>query len=727
MVDYKGQPQQKHRPDHTPAPEQAGPSGPMPAGPAGNSILGLQRTIGNKAVRRELASPALSPQMILAQQQTLGNKAVQRLLRARALQAKLTVTAPDDAYEQEADQVADSVMRMPEPSPAVADGPAAVQRRVGPSDQPAGPFEVEPALEGQIGALQGGGDPLPEAERAFFEPRFGQDFSQVRVHADGQAAGLARAVDARAFTVGSSVAFGAGEYAPGTPAGRQLLAHELTHVVQQTGGQAAVAPSRRPDAALTFQPVNGAGPVSGGYIGWPAMHLQRKGQKGATPTTGLPGLEPADFDVPGPAPGGKGHKRGGTSLPPAPGAAPAEGAPQPKLEELLKAAVEFGTFTSSNYAFPNFKVGLNGNFDVNYQPAAKTLGITVKVGFKFFDDPVDKSAAGKWAQGDKDSYASGFLNKVTAAWNDRYTFKNVREPQAVWKSLNPVHVSLSVVDVSKAGAKASKGQHFLVQPHKEAASGANFTAVSGGKLNLYKGDDQTQSPFFQTDATAGELARLAMANPSPILFDNDSAKVKAADKPKLEFLATYLKRINQPKFDVKIVGHASNTGQNPYNLKLSEKRAKAVEDVLKTGGVTNHNLLPSAVGETGAKAGPEWRKVEIIPSVVAGYVNAFDTFPHEFGHMLGLGDEYQTATSPGLTTHYDLVKKAFGKEYADIVAKRGASGGGTTGQSAIVMDVGQDLRIYDYVTFWSALAETTLNKAASPTPRFGYEDWKFNE
>lgn len=607
MVDYKGQPQQKHHVDHAPTAEPPGPVSSISAGMAGNPLLGLQRAIGNKAVRRELNAAALSPRMILGQQQTLGNMAVQRLLRTRTLQAKLTVGAPDDVYEQEAEQVAAAVVGRPEASPRMPPAP-----------------------------------PIP----------------------------------------------------------------------QQAGVQAGVAPSRSPDAPLSVRPVKAVAPVSGGYIGWPTVQRQGKG-------AAAPGIKEA--------PGIK----GAPGVKEAPGPAPAEGAPEPKLEDLLKASVELGTFTASNYALPNFTIGLNGKFDVNYQPAAKTLGITVKVGFKFFNDPVDKSAAGKWTQGDKTSYATGFLNKVQAAWSDRYTFKNVREPQAVWKALNPVHVSLSVLDVSQAGkidvTKAPKGQHFLVQPHKEAASGANFTAVSGGKLNLYKGDDQTQSPFFQKDATAGELARIAMANPSPILFDNDSAVVKAADRPKLEFLAAYLRRINQPKFDVKIVGRASSTGQDAYNLKLSEKRAKAVEGVLKTGGATNHNLLPSAVGETGAKIGPEWRRVEIVPSIAAGYVNAFDTFPHEFGHMLGLGDEYQTATSGALTTHHDLVKKAFGKKYADIVAKRGASGGGTTGQSGNIMDVGQDIRIYDYVTFWSALAETTLKKAAVPTPKFGYDDWKFNE
>jgi len=82
----------------------------------------------------------------------------------------------------------------------------------------------------------GMGQPLPESERAFFEPRFGRDFSGVRVHTGGHAAELAQSVSARAYTLGNDVVFGAGEWSPGTTAGRTLLAHELAHVTQQADG-----------------------------------------------------------------------------------------------------------------------------------------------------------------------------------------------------------------------------------------------------------------------------------------------------------------------------------------------------------------------------------------------------------------------------------------------------------------------------------------------------------
>ncbi|HEX6899537.1 MAG TPA: DUF4157 domain-containing protein [Thermoanaerobaculia bacterium] len=82
---------------------------------------------------------------------------------------------------------------------------------------------------------------LDSGTRDFMEPRFGRDFSQVRVHDDGRAAHSAKAVGALAYTVGNNVVFGSGQYAPETPRGRELLAHELTHVVQQSGAPAGGA------------------------------------------------------------------------------------------------------------------------------------------------------------------------------------------------------------------------------------------------------------------------------------------------------------------------------------------------------------------------------------------------------------------------------------------------------------------------------------------------------
>ena len=94
--------------------------------------------------------------------------------------------------------------------------------------------DVNPHLESQIQSLKGVGWPLSANEGSFFEPRFGHDFSQVIVHTGTQAAESAWAVNAKAYTLGQDVVFGTAQYAQGTSDGRRLMAHELTHVVQQS-------------------------------------------------------------------------------------------------------------------------------------------------------------------------------------------------------------------------------------------------------------------------------------------------------------------------------------------------------------------------------------------------------------------------------------------------------------------------------------------------------------
>jgi hypothetical protein len=95
---------------------------------------------------------------------------------------------------------------------------------------------VHPDVEAAIGAAQGGGRALDSSVSDHVGSALGDPLSDVRIHADGAAAALARSVSARAFTVGSDIFFGPGEYRPGTPAGRELLTHELVHVVQQRDG-----------------------------------------------------------------------------------------------------------------------------------------------------------------------------------------------------------------------------------------------------------------------------------------------------------------------------------------------------------------------------------------------------------------------------------------------------------------------------------------------------------
>ncbi len=159
---------------------------------------------------------------------------------ATKLQTKLAVNRPGDQYEQEADRVAQQVMRIAEPSLHRGGGKCpgcskdqGEQERVQAKRVPAhdgGKTAVPPVVQ-QV--LSSTGQPLDSRTRGSMESRFGHDFRRVRIHTGARAEEASHAIQARAFTLGHSIVFGAGQYAPGVTDGRRLLAHELTHVIQQ--------------------------------------------------------------------------------------------------------------------------------------------------------------------------------------------------------------------------------------------------------------------------------------------------------------------------------------------------------------------------------------------------------------------------------------------------------------------------------------------------------------
>ncbi len=270
-----------------------------------------QRTVGFGGISSPDDIP-LTTQNILFLQRTIGNRATTKFIQAR-----LKVGQPNDVYEQEADRVAEQVMRMPdeegmgepakgrmgestELAPKLRDGqitqspnppitqspnPPTIQRlcpqcreemqrqstesggvrteelcpecrkriQRQPMDEESRKRneeeviqtkektgqtpDVTPKIESQIESMHGVGEPLSEEAQAYYEQRFGNYFGDVRVHTGPQAAESAKAINAKAYTTGKDIVFGAGEYEPETESGKKLLAHELTHVVQQGGGK----------------------------------------------------------------------------------------------------------------------------------------------------------------------------------------------------------------------------------------------------------------------------------------------------------------------------------------------------------------------------------------------------------------------------------------------------------------------------------------------------------
>lgn len=215
---------------------------------AGKRNEALERDCGGRGARPGAYAPARArPANPLEHlQRTFGNSAVRRMV-----QPKLAVSTPGDAYEEEADRVAEQVMRAPAPqlqrecacgggcagcreeeTPKTGGPQARVSRLV--QTKGDGGLEADDEVTSSIERSRGGGSPLDASTREDMEGRFGADFRSVRVHTDGEAARMSRDLNAHAFTVGSDIYFN-GNYEPDSQDGRRLLAHELTHVLQQEG------------------------------------------------------------------------------------------------------------------------------------------------------------------------------------------------------------------------------------------------------------------------------------------------------------------------------------------------------------------------------------------------------------------------------------------------------------------------------------------------------------
>lgn len=204
-----------------------------------------------------------------------GNQARLRRLTVgeQPLQAKLTIGATNDPLEHEADAAADLVMRMADPKIALSPAAATLSRKCAACEKE----EEKPLMREAVASDMAGeaapmvvdsvlgapGRPLDPLTQEFMASRFGADFSDVRVHTGAQAAQSAAEVGARAYTVGSNVVFGSGQYDPASEDGRRLLAHELAHTLQQGGGALKRAPCRSTSECATAAPGDTANFVVG--------------------------------------------------------------------------------------------------------------------------------------------------------------------------------------------------------------------------------------------------------------------------------------------------------------------------------------------------------------------------------------------------------------------------------------------------------------------------------
>ena len=292
-------------------------SPPVVSAPKTAEPMAAAADIGPISAYEQLASLSAdgrpNPAHVLALQRAAGNRAVSRFMAGRTVQTKVNTEPAAGKSSPKSVRGA----RQPKPlagpgaagkdasrsraRPAVLPSAPAAHPRVAqrqarlddedlpglpPAPGPGAGFDASPDFEGRLSAARGGGAPLPDPTRAFMEQRIGADFSGVKVHTDAQSDALNQAIQARAFTTGQDVFFRQGEFEPATTGGKALIAHELTHVVQQTGAAMrapepdAPAPIVRTTAGeraiqakgdgtttdITAQPVEGEGPTAETHI-----------------------------------------------------------------------------------------------------------------------------------------------------------------------------------------------------------------------------------------------------------------------------------------------------------------------------------------------------------------------------------------------------------------------------------------------------------------------------
>jgi outer membrane protein OmpA-like peptidoglycan-associated protein len=625
----------------------------------------------------------------------LGNRRLQRLLSSGTVRAKRDVSRPGDADEVAADRLAADVLARGDHAPcsgcsAAAPCASCGEGRVHRKAEGPGPA----SSGGEATAALGSGRPLDAASRAFFEPRFGADLGGVRVHDDAAAADAAAGISARAFTTGTHIAFAAGEHRPGSTEGRELLAHELAHVVSPPASSRVARQDM--DAGV---PDMDAGPGPS--------------DAAVPPPAGAPaGPDPADAGAPAPAGGLLGGLFGGLfGGPGGPCATPAEEAKRDAFN------LRFDMHLDRN--IPSTTQGM---FDARYIPIASYMPVTVKISYKFVDATRPKELvrmfgdlfSGRsiadyfWTTAEEDDFKAQFAARNFARWSAQHV---LRSTKPCWG-----FQARPVVFVAEAASDADA--HYVVTVHKSVGPGFDYESGTGFPDLAHPGNpaaadlwqsDVRENPSFNSVAVAtNERTRLetalAAVSATPIFFEKDKSDVGFIDTVKLLLFAGACRQMNPsaPPIPIFLSGFASAEGDASHNLTLSLDRALAVESILTGAGVPQP-MLSIGFGPVGAPNDPANRRVDIAidHSFETTYAsNRYSVAEHEFGHMLGLADEYMNNTTGGWGT--------LQTNFMALVTSAGVQGPAVWGDlTSATMGGGVDVLPRYYVTFWEALGRMT--------------------
>lgn len=418
----------------------------------------------------------------------------------------------------------------------------------------------------------------------------------------------------------------------------------------------------------------------------------------------------------GPGPVDAGGSPGGAGVDAAPPAAP--DACSTEEEEARKER-----FRARSFSALDFRPSAGyGKFDAYYWPASALMAAIVKMKFNYVQADNTPSVptlfamwrAGQdiqrffWTDAEKTQFAEDYRRRIIDRWSFVHTFRSTKP---CWPfSAQPFVTPWVVEDASDA--------HFEVTVHKSAGPGIDYssgfrarnpgTAGWRGTGDLYSSDVRESANFNSVDVATSERQRLdraiAAALASPILFEKDRSELRAPYDERLATLAEALnaKNPSDPPIPIVITGFASAEGDATHNQELSEARAEAVALALRRAGVPQP-LVVSGRGPVGTPDDAANRKVEIATdtSFEDSYAsNRYSVAEHEFGHTLGLPDEYNNITTGDL-----------GAKQSAFVALAVAAGvdppdqwGDTTSSQ---MSAGVDVLPRHYLTLWEALGQMT--------------------
>lgn len=415
-------------------------------------------------------------------------------------------------------------------------------------------------------------------------------------------------------------------------------------------------------------------------------------------------------------------------------------------EERLDAEEELASFMGRDFETEHFHPSSErGNFDASYNPSSGRLEISLGVFFNFRDgsptnpDWVANTAAGDatfnaadfaWTDEEKLSFAETTISMVQSHWSRRYTFHCTRQ---FWEALPDVNVDIAISEAADAASA-----HYNIEVFKwpdDRVDGAhidrpglNHGSDHAGHQHDAGGDDDhvggifnesaedsggiaspDVSSFRRTTGTRGAYAQADTDNPTPIVFDKDSAAVSPAEQSRIDTFTTTMSDPAMPDFALTVTGRSSTEGSDAHNQSLSEDRAREVSNALVRGGVKSQPTVRGE-GERGATEDPSWRRVDID---IGSFRAQQTTVLHEFGHIFGLGDEYPSADGGsrevGTAVAHSQLANDLGLAADPVVAHHSDS----------IMSNGEVVEPHHYATFLEVLGtmtDTTGEWSAGPGP-----------